>query len=71
MSILLTESQQITLDTEGAEVRVIDPRTNTGYVLVPADEFESVREAVEDDRRQRALRRVALRNAAARIEAEP
>ena len=66
MSIELTESQQHALDQEGAAVRVVDPRTNAGYVLVPADEFESVREVVEDDRRQRAIRRVASRNAAAR-----
>ena len=71
MNIELTEGQQRTLDAEGEAVRVVDPRTNAGYVLVPADEFASVREAVEDDRRQRAIRRVAVRNAAARAGDEP
>lgn len=71
MSIELTESQQIALDSEGTALRVVDPRTNAGYVLVPAEQFESVRDALEDDRQQKAIRRVALRNAAARTEAEP
>jgi hypothetical protein len=71
MSIELTAAQQQALDKEGPAVRVVDPRTNAGYVLVPADEFESVREVLEDDRRQRAIRRVALRNAAGRVGEEP
>ena len=72
MSIELTEQQQQTLDAFGKTLpRVIDPRTSDAYVLVPAAEYETVREALEDDRRQRAIRTVALRNAAGRLEEEP
>jgi PHD/YefM family antitoxin component YafN of YafNO toxin-antitoxin module len=71
MSIELTGSQQQALDAEGREPRVVDPRTNTQYVLVPVEEFEAIREALDDDRRQRAIRRVGLRNAAGRAGEEP
>jgi PHD/YefM family antitoxin component YafN of YafNO toxin-antitoxin module len=68
MSIELTEQQQQTLDAFGrSPVRVIDPRTNNAYVLIPAAEYEAVREALEDEQRQRAIRAVALRNAADRL----
>jgi hypothetical protein len=66
MTIELTKTQLQTLDAEGDRVRVVDPRTNTGYVLVPAADFESVREILEDERQQRAIRQIGLRNAAAR-----
>jgi hypothetical protein len=66
MSIELTGPQQQALDSEGSEPRVVDPRTNTQYVLVPVADYEAVREALDDDRRQRAIRRVGLRNAAGR-----
>lgn len=71
MNIELTESQLKTLDAEGEHARVVDPRTNAGYVLVPIQEFETICEIIEDDRRQRAIRRTALRNAAVRAEDEP
>jgi hypothetical protein len=59
------------LDAEGVNVSVVDPRTNAGYVLVPISEFETARGTLEDDRRQRAIRRAALRNAAARAGEQP
>ncbi len=67
MSIELTAQQQQVLDT-GGEVpsRVIDPRTNASYYLVPAADYETVRELLDDERRQRAIRAAGLRNAAAR-----
>ncbi len=72
MSIELTEPQQQALDaTIEAPARLIDPRTSAAYVLVPAADYEAVREILEDERRQRAIRSTALRNAAGRMEDEP
>jgi hypothetical protein len=67
MSIELTEPQQQALDAERGVPRVVDPRTNAQYLLIPAEDYEAIREALDDDRRQRAIRRVGLRNAAGRI----
>ncbi|HEV3256652.1 MAG TPA: hypothetical protein VG013_07235 [Gemmataceae bacterium] len=69
MSIQLTLQQQQALDTQGGELpRLIDPRTNAAYVLVAEADYEAVREILDDERRQRAIRAVALRNAADRLE---
>lgn len=68
MTLQLTEQQQRTLDSAGAvPPQVVDPRTNAAYVLIPAAEYEAVREILEDERRQRAIRLVGLRNAASRM----
>ena len=68
MTIELTDRQQQALDAlEGAIPRVIDPRTSQSYFLIPEVDFEVVREILEDDRRQRAIRKVALRNAIGRM----
>lgn len=68
MNIQLTRQQQQVLDSEGGGLpRVIDPRTNAAYVLVPETDFEAVRDLVEEERRQRAIHAVALRNAAGRV----
>jgi PHD/YefM family antitoxin component YafN of YafNO toxin-antitoxin module len=68
MTIQLTEQQQEVLDSAGATPpEVVDPRTNSSYVLVPASEYEAVREVIEDERRQAAIRTVALKNAAGRM----
>jgi hypothetical protein len=57
MAIRLTEQQQHALDTTDAEPpQVVDPRTNAAYVLIPLTEYEAVREIVEDERQQRAIR---------------
>jgi hypothetical protein len=71
MSIELTEPQQRAMDAESGLPRVVDPRTNAQYLLIPAEDFEVIREALKDDRRQRAVRQVGLRNAAGRMEEEP
>ena len=71
MTVELTDIQQRALDSEGMTLGVIDPRTSARYVLVPFEDFETMRELMEDDRAQRAIRRVALRNAAGRMEDEP
>ncbi len=68
MTIILTEQQQRDLDAVGAApARLVDPRTSAAYVLVPADDYEAVREAIDDERRQRAIRAIGLRNAAGRL----
>ena len=68
MRIPLTEQQQQAIDAAGEPPRLVDPRTNAAYVLVPEADYESYREAVEDDRQQRAIRRVAARNAVGRMQ---
>jgi len=72
MAIRLTEQQQRALDsTEAEPPQVVDPRTNAAYVLIPLTEYEAVREIVEDERRQKAIRAVGLRNAARRVDEAP
>jgi hypothetical protein len=72
MAIRLTEQQQRVLDSTDAEPpQFVDPRTNEAYVLIPLTEYEAVREIVEDERRQRAIRAVALQNAGRRVDEAP
>jgi len=72
MSIQLTPQQQQALDSEkDLPPRIVDPRTNTSYILMPAVDYESIRELLEDERRQQAVHAVALRNAAGRIDDIP
>jgi hypothetical protein len=72
MAIRLTEQQQRALDSSEAEPpQVVDPRTNAAYVLIPLTEYEAVREAVEDEKRQAQIRTVGLRNAARRLDDVP
>jgi hypothetical protein len=72
MFIELTEQQQQALDMIGEiPPRVIDPRTSSADVLVPAADYEAIREVLEDERRRRAIHAGALRNAAGRRDEEP
>lgn len=72
MSIQLTPQQQKVLDSqEEGPPRVIDPRTNTSYILLREVDYESIRELLEDERRQKAIHTLALRNAAGRIDDIP
>jgi len=72
MAIRLTEQQQHALDTADAQPpQVVDPRTNAAYVLIPLTDYQAVREIVEDERRQRAIRAVALQNAGRRMDEAP
>jgi hypothetical protein len=66
MTIELTEQQQQALDS-GHDVppRVVDPRTNTTYFLLRAEEYESLRELVEDEREQQAVLAYSMKQAAA------
>ena len=59
MPIELTEPQQRALDeVRGEPPLVVDPRTSEAYILVPAADYEAVREALEDESRRRAIRAV-------------
>jgi hypothetical protein len=72
MAIRLTEQQQRVLDSTDAQLpQFVDPRTNEAYVLIPLTEDEAVREIVEDERRQRAIRAVGLQNAGRRVDEAP
>jgi hypothetical protein len=72
MSIELTPEQQQALDNQGrSPQRVIDPRTDTAYILVPEVEYEAMRELLEDERREQVMHAVALRNAASRLDEAP
>lgn len=68
VTIELTEEQQRVLDSQ-PEVppRVIDPRTDAAFVLVPAEDYESIREILEEERLRKSIARTARRNAAKRI----
>lgn len=69
MDIPLTKEQQQAIDsTRATPPEVVDPRTGEAYVLIRAEEYETVREALIEERRQKAIRAVALRNAAGRMQ---
>ena len=72
MNIQLTPNQLQALSAEEGELpRLIDPRSNTAYILLTEAEYEAVREIVEDERRQQGIRAFALRNAAGRMGESP
>ena len=72
MTIELTPPQLQVLDGgEHGVSRVVDPQNNASYILVSEAEYETVREVLEDERRQRGIRRVALRNAIGRMDDMP
>ena len=57
MTIQLTEEQQRAVDSEGAPfTQVVDPRTRAAYVLIPVDDYETVREILLDERQQKSIR---------------
>ena len=67
MGIELTEQQQQILDSfRENPARVIDPRTNAAYVLLRAEDYESIR-AILEEKQQRAIYAVGLRNAIGRM----
>jgi hypothetical protein len=69
VTIQLTEEQKRAVDSAGATpTQVVDPRTSATYVLIPMDDYDTVRKILRDERQQKAIRAVALRNAAGRIE---
>ncbi len=68
MIIELTEQQQKAIDApDELPPRIIDPRTNTAYVLLPATDYDSVKELLEEEQRQKVIHRVGMRNAIGRM----
>lgn len=64
MMIELTTHQQRLLDANHGELaQFVDPRSQTAYVLIPTDEYELLRAIMEEERVQKAIHRIALRNA--------
>jgi hypothetical protein len=71
MDIQLTPQQQQALDTQAERPpRIIDPRTNVTYILVPETDYETMRELLDEERRQQVIHAVALRNAMGRMDEE-
>lgn len=65
MTIQLTDQQQEALSQSSGELpRVVNPRTQATYILVPAEDYENVRELLEEEKRQAAIHAATLRNAA-------
>jgi PHD/YefM family antitoxin component YafN of YafNO toxin-antitoxin module len=61
MAIPLSEEQQRAIDSAiDTPPRVVDPRTRASYVLVPVEDYEAVREALLDERQQKAIRHAAM-----------
>ena len=68
MTIQLTARQSRALETEdGGAPRAVDVRSNVTYVLVREQEYDALREILDDEQRQQAIRRTALRNAEGRM----
>lgn len=64
MAIELTTDQQRQIDAANDKpAEVIDPRGHRRYRLVPAEEYESLK----DDRDQAALRQASTKTLAARL----
>jgi hypothetical protein len=72
MSVPLSAEQQQALDqSAGRLLYVTDPRTSAAYLLIPADQYENIREVLEDRRVQQAVRSTAVRNAVSRSDEDP
>ncbi len=72
MTIELTPQQLPALDSrDSGAPRVIDPRSNTAYVLISEAEYEAVREIIEEERRRRSIHAAAIRNAIGRMDETP
>jgi len=62
MSIELTEEQRQAV-INGEAVRIAAPEVGGDVVLLRAEQFESIRELLEDERQQKAFREAGLRSA--------
>ena len=72
MIMQLTESFQQASDAQQDQpLRLVDPRTNITYVLLRAEDYENIREILEDEKRQKKIRTVGLRNAVGRMNEVP
>jgi PHD/YefM family antitoxin component YafN of YafNO toxin-antitoxin module len=64
MSIVLTEDQLREIDSQAErETEAVDPRTGRRFTLVPAEEYEALRDREEQD----ALRRASVKALARRL----
>lgn len=72
MAIELTPQQLQLLDAEQGELpRVVDPRNKASYILVSEADYETIRDVLQDEQQQRAIREVAFRNAIGRMKEMP
>ena len=62
----LTEAQCRSV-LQGEAVRLPMPDIGQDVVILRADAYEEIREILEDERERRAIAKVAVRNAAARL----
>ena len=69
LEFTLQQQQELDLRTEQPP-HIVDPRTQSDYVLIPVADFNRVREMLEEDRTRQAIARAAMRNAVARIDEE-
>lgn len=71
MNTNLSPEQQQALDQSADHLlHVTDPRTSAAYVLIPVEQYETVCEVLDDERTQKAVHAVAMRNAVARASKE-
>lgn len=62
--IELTLDQQKVIDASQEEpLQVVDPRTQTAYFLIRSEEYERLQSILDEEARQRAINRIARRNA--------
>ncbi len=72
MSIALSQEQQHAIDESPTHLlHLMDPRTSADYVLMPAEQYEGIRNVLEDEQVQRSVRRIAAKNASGRANEEP
>lgn len=68
MTIQLTEEQAEELSQNSqSPLSVVDPRTNALWYLIPASDYQTVQALLEEERQQKAIHAVGLRNATARL----
>lgn len=65
MSIQLTEEQQKILDAEQGHSRVVDPRSNATYVLLPTETYERLKGIWEGDSQAEEAFQAQIESAAA------
>ena len=70
MSIELTEDQRQAV-MNGEAVRLPAPEIGGEVVLLRAEEYESIRELLEDERQQKAFRAAGLRSATRWLKENP
>ena len=71
MTIELTEEQQQVLTASGDKLqRIVDPKTHSEYVLVPAQFSNEILEIMEDELQQRAIRKATYKSAVKKMIAD-